>query len=367
MSALGLQPAQQPARIGTWPTAADAAIASARIKSHPADFKVVERPLPALAAGRTESAQSQSQRLLKLRKTGLNSPYVAALLARWANLAPVEVGYAGRKDRNAVTEQWFSLPEFAAARALEAVGGFAEFAAPQLGAGESLMLLDEAWQPRKLRIGELQGNDFEILLRELTPVGSPGWKGRLAAAFDALARNGAPNYFGSQRFGHDNLALARTWLQQQTDPERRTPRRGRKQRRHGSRHDQGGWQRSTLRSYLFNEVLAARVADASFHCALPGDVLDPDQGVPTGPLWGRGRSATTQAALAIEQDALAPHDALCSGLEHTGLTQQRRALVVFPENLSWEISDGALLVRFGLPRGAYATVLLAELFVLRGL
>ncbi|MCK7471129.1 MAG: tRNA pseudouridine(13) synthase TruD [Desulfomicrobium escambiense] len=46
---------------------------------------------------------------LKVRKRGFNTDQVAKLLARIAGVTRREVGYAGMKDRNAVTVQWFSL------------------------------------------------------------------------------------------------------------------------------------------------------------------------------------------------------------------------------------------------------------------
>jgi len=169
-----------------------------------------------------------------------------------------------------------------------------------------------------------------------------GWAERLAQ----LGRDGAPNYFGPQRFGRDNLAAALAWL-----PERRRRRLSRFRR---------GLYLSVLRSYLFNEVLAARVAHGTWRQRLPGDVCDRD-GRPMGPLWGRGRSTTGARAAAVEAEALAPHAALCEALEHAGLRQDRRPLQLVPEALCWHREEEDLLVDFRLPAGAYATVLLAEL------
>ena len=87
--------------------------------------------------------------------------------------------------------------------------------------------------------------------------------------------------------------------------------------------------------------------------------------VPTGPLWGRGRSAATADARAIEVQALAPHEAICLGLEYAGLTQDRRALVTKPQDMCWESApNGVLRVAFSLPAGNYATSVLSEVFEL---
>lgn len=346
-----------------WPSSAEP-IGNAVFKAEVSDFKVIEQPLPAAQMRRTDvPVHDAAQRLLSIRKTGVNTVYVAGLLARWAEVADVEVGYAGRKDRHAVTEQWFSVPAHAVP---DTVADFTKYAAGQLQAGEALEVIAEAWQPRKLRIGELAGNRFEIILRELSfnPGGAP--LEQLRNALQTLAAQGVPNYFGPQRFGHGNLEQALQWLGAQTDPARRRKavrkRGGRSNARRGLQD--GAWQRSTLRSYLFNAVLAARVADGTFSDIIAGDVQDEQGRAATAPLWGRGRSAASADALAVEERALAPYADLCGGLEHTGLTQQRRALCVWPADLDWELRDGQLRLQFGLPAGSYASVLLAQVFKL---
>ena len=117
---------------------------------------------------------------------------------------------------------------------------------------------------------------------------------------------------------------------------------------------------STLRSGLFNEVLAARVRAGSWRRQLPGDVLT--DGVPTGPLWGRGKTASTLDAGALEQAALAPYAAIMDALEFTGVNQARRPLAVRPAAAEATLPvDADPVVAFELPPGAYATVLLGEL------
>ena len=118
---------------------------------------------------------------------------------------------------------------------------------------------------------------------------------------------------------------------------------------------------SAVRSFVFNEVLAARIAQGLWGQVLPGDVLD-EAGRPTGPLWGRGRVASTEQALALESAVAARHAALCDGMEHAGLAQERRALVTVPADLSWAWPQAdELLLDFSLPAGAYATVVLGEI------
>jgi len=316
--------------IPRWPPAYPATGLRAGLKCRPEDFRVFELPEPAVdhAAGRPAAGPGPAPAHVHLyvEKCGLTSAMAASQLAAAAGVAGGEVGYAGMKDRHAVTRQWFSLP-WAAGCGLD------------LSSVETLRVLATRPARRKLRRGDHAGNRFEVRLRGLD---GEGWAERLAQ----LDRDGVPNYFGPQRFGGSNLSEALAWL-----PERR--------RRRLPRFRQGLYL-SVLRSYLFNAVLAARVADGSWQRHLPGDVLD-DSGRPTGPLWGRGRSPTQARARCIETAALAPHAALCEALEYAGLQQDRRPLQLVPEALHGRREGQDLLVDFRLPPGGYATVLLGEL------
>jgi tRNA pseudouridine13 synthase len=251
---------------------------------------------------------------------------MAQNLAGLYGVAPVDVGYAGMKDKRAVTCQWFSVHTPLAA---------------DLACTAGYQVLERSRHERKLRRGQLARNAFQVCLRG---VSGEGWHERLAV----VAASGVPNYFGPQRFGRDNLARALDWL-----PQRR--------RRSISRFKQGLYL-SVLRSYLFNEVLARRVREDSWRELLPGDVAVGS--MPTAPLWGRGRSATAALAGELELAALEPHAALCDGLEHAGVQQQRRPLALVPRDLIWESEGCDVFLRFELPPGGYATSLLAEVFTL---
>ena len=87
-----------------------------------------------------------------------------------------------------------------------------------------------------------------------------------------------------------------------------------------------------------------------------------EAGEPTGPLWGRGRVSTTDAAQALENGVAARHAALCNGMEHAGLDQERRSLVARPAQMSWAWQPpDRLVLAFSLPAGTYATSVLDEI------
>ena len=304
-----------------WPGAADSRI-PARIKVEPEDFRVDET-LSFIPDGEGEHL------LVKLRKRALGTPELARLLARLHGIREVDVGYAGMKDRHAVTSQWFSLRGVAA---LES----------RVAALPGVRVEELTRHTRKLRRGELAANHFSILLRGVCPEDAQ-------EALEALRHSGAPNYFGGQRFGRHNLAEAAHWL-------------NRRRRSRCSKFRQGLYL-STLRSFLFNEVLAARVRDGTWQSLLAGDVPD-DEGGPTGPLWGRGRSPTGSEAAQVECGVLAAHRTIMEGLEHAGLNQARRSFVVRAADMTWRAEAGQLRVGFRLRPGQYATSFLREGFAL---
>ncbi|MCZ6618360.1 MAG: tRNA pseudouridine(13) synthase TruD [Gammaproteobacteria bacterium] len=306
----------------TWPRAFPASGMSAVFKQTPEDFRVDE-------SLDFEISGSGEHLYLFVEKRNLGTPQVADYLARQFKVDSVAVGYAGMKDKFAVARQWFSVHT---SDNIEPPG----FPQPDM---PGLRLLEATRHERKLRRGQVRTNAFTVLLKNFR---GDGWADRL----DLLATNGVPNYFGPQRFRGDNLQAARAWLEK------------RRQRRISNFIK--GLYRSVLRAFLFNEVVGLRVEEGNWDEPVEGDVLI--AGKPSAPLWGRGRSQSSAAALLVEEAALAPHRSLCGSLEYAGVSQQRRAQVVFAESLLWEKSGDEILLSFGLPAGSYATSLLREGF-----
>jgi tRNA pseudouridine13 synthase len=299
-----------------FPRALGPPVGSARLRAAPEDFQVDEL-LPAEFA----FSGAGEHLCLRIRKRGQNSRWVAGQLAAAAGVAASEVGFCGLKDRQALTTQWFSVPA-------------PDAAAPDLS-GLDAEVLDRRRHRARLRRGDHAGNRFRIRLRD--------FRGDRARADARLRQIGAgvPNYFGPQRFGIDggNLLAADRLL-------------ARRRIRGGGRN---GIYLSAARSWLFNLVLAARVRDGSWRRALPGEPA------PEGPLWGRGRAPAAAAVAALEARVLAAWGHWCHALEHTGLRQERRPLVLVPEDWAWHWQGADLVLEFGLGRGQFATAVLAEL------
>jgi tRNA pseudouridine13 synthase len=290
--------------------------------------------------------------LLKVRKRGANTLWVAKQLARLGKIDPRDVGFAGLKDRDAVAEQSFTLP------ARSAIGE------SWLGvAGEGFEVIAAARHRRKLKRGALKGNDFTITLRAFS--GDPVV---LAERLRAIAGAGVPNYFGPQRFGRDggNLRTALAWFADGVAPADRWQR---------------GFALSAARAAIFNAVVAHRVGDGSWNKLLPGEIVNLDgsgsvfvaeaidaalegrcAGLdvhPTGPMWGGREPAPGTPAL--EAEVAARHGVLAQGLGKAGLEPERRALRLRVDRLEWTIDGEVVQLRFRLFRGAFATAVLHEL------
>jgi tRNA pseudouridine13 synthase len=323
---------------------------SGQLRTTPEDFQVWELPL-------IEPQGTGAHLWLEIRKRGANTQWVAGQLAAAAGVPLRDIGFAGMKDRHAVTTQWFSVGLQEAARV-----DWTAWDIPDVA------FLQARLHSRKLQRGALKGNRFLIVLRKLR--GDPV---DLEERLNTLAESGAPNYFGPQRFGRDgaNVERAVRWLEAG----------GRIKRSQRSLY------LSVARSYLFNLLLSERVrlgnwnrlvdgdlamlagSRSTFACSLPDTELERRCAEfdihPTGPLPGRdsrrGNGGAAREAAVVEEAALGPHAALVESLQRAGVDADRRSLRVLPANLVWQLDHASLTLEFELPPGSYATSVLREL------
>lgn len=331
--------------MSTWPRALGGAPLQARLRAQPEDF-FVDEDLGFSPDGSGEHV------LLRVEKRGANTEWVAKAIARFAGVAPEAVGYAGLKDRHAVTRQSFSVP----------LSQRQELDWSTLVSDE-FQVIQAQRHGRKLKRGALKRNRFRIQLREVQ-----GDRAAAEAVLAQLRERGVPNYFGEQRFGRDGDNTARALAMFG----------GRRVQRH-----ERSLLLSAARSALFNAVLAQRVAQGNWDQPLDGDVwmLDGSHSIfgpealseelqrrlaqgdihTTGPLWGAGELRSNAACAALERGAVAAHAALAQGLEQAGLSQERRSLRLFAQELQLQWNDAGLCLEFALPAGCYATTVLREL------
>jgi tRNA pseudouridine13 synthase len=195
-----------------------------------------------------------------------------------------------------------------------------------------------------------------------------------------LEQQGLPNYYGTQRFGHDGETLHAGLAMLRGE-------------RPAGRSD---WRKPFLRklalsaaqSGLFNRCLGQRLLDGLYRRVLSGDVMakwpfggmfvtedpvreqerfDAREIVTAGPMYGRKMYAA--AGEAAEREAAVLRDFGLTPAAFNGfgklLQGTRRHNIVYPTNLSAAMEENGLRISFALPAGSYATVLLRELMKIR--
>lgn len=323
------------------------------IRSLPQDFQV-EEELGFIPIGEGEHLW------IKFSKRQMNTQDVVKAISDATGVARKNIGYSGKKDRNAVTSQWVSLP----------VGNRYGEIVDRLGdlfyKRESLALRHMALHTNKLKRGTHRSNRFKIRVREFE-----GSAKDLETKIRFLRRQGGPNYFGPQRFGRGgrNVLLATRLFDGTISKVDRNAR---------------SMALSAARAWIFNKVLSDRLETWKWNAPTSGDAMQLDGSNAffvhdgsdpavvdrisrhdlhiTGPMWGKGDLPSKARAAEFELGSIKHIRLLPQGLERAGLRQQRRALRLIPRDLKWRLgTDRDLYLEFVLRRGSYATALLREL------
>lgn len=332
---------------------------AAKIKSRAEDF-IVKEEITVDFSGEGEHCW------LYLEKRLCNTDYIAQQLARFCGVKKNAVAYAGLKDRQALTSQWFSIhlpgqatPDW---RVFEQQFNDNE-------CEESIRVVDSQRHSKKLQRGALKKNHFKLICRELSSTDESTFAS-LNQRCQAIAREGVANYFGPQRFGRDysNLEQAARMF---TKPRNRVPRHKR------------SLYLSAARSWLFNQIVSRRVEQGVWNRRLAGDVfmltgksacfkddgsdellqrLQGNKIHPTAVLWGEGDSMIRDKAAVLEQQVVDRFPIYRDGLTAARLQLARRACRLIPEGLSGLRRGDDYVIGFSLPAGSYATVVLAEIF-----
>jgi tRNA pseudouridine13 synthase len=339
------------------------ALPRGRVKDRPEDFVVEEIP----AYEPSGAGPHLYVRFTKRDRTTLDA---VRDMARALSCDPRNAGYAGMKDKRALATQTVSLlvPRGVDSKALAARARELKL--------DGIVVHDATPHDNKLKPGHLRGNRFAITVRGI----DRERVAEVARALDRVSKTGVPNAFGTQRFGvgGDNATRALAWLR----GEERGPRDPRAQRLL--------W--SSLQSAVFNEVLDLRVRDGSWAIPLEGDLLklhasgglfvcttvqlereraERGEVSPTGPIIGARMRAPEGAPGELEGRVAC--EVLGDGfdLERTRRLGEgsRRALRMWVQDLRYEIVDGdanavatseaGIRVCFVLPKGGYATTVLA--------
>ena len=319
-----------------------------RLKAEFADF-IVREELGYPLAGEGEFVA------VKVRKTNANTLLVGEQLAKFVGISVKNMSYAGLKDRHAVTEQWFCLhlagketPDFSAFEC------------------EGVEILEVTRHNRKIRTGALEGNHFELLLRDVVETDE------LKQRLNQLQEIGFPNYFTEQRFGRDghNLTQAQRWASGEISVKDRKKR---------------SFYLSAARSEVFNLVVSQRIADQQMQTVLLGDYLqlagsnsffevkaedlmqsqqrlDENDVLLTAPLIGE--NSLQQNGNECEEAIVAQHENLINLMKKERMNAARRAMLCKLQDLRWQFEPEGLRLTFFLNSGSYATGLVRELITL---
>ena len=319
-----------------------------RLKAEFADF-IVREELGYPLAGEGEFVA------VKVRKTNANTLFVGEQLAKFVGISVKNMSYAGLKDRHAVTEQRFCLhlagketPDFSAFEC------------------EGVEILEVTRHNRKIRTGALEGNHFELLLRDVVETDE------LKQRLNQLQEIGFPNYFTEQRFGRDghNLTQAQRWASGEISVKDRKKR---------------SFYLSAARSEVFNLVVSQRIADQQMQTVLLGDYLqlagsnsffevkaedlmqsqqrlDENDVLLTAPLIGE--NSLQQNGNECEEAIVAQHENLINLMKKERMNAARRAMLCKLQDLRWQFEPEGLRLTFFLNSGSYATGLVRELITL---
>lgn len=330
----------------------------ADIKTNAEDFQVRE----VLGFGLSGEGEHH---FLYVEKRHLNTEFLIRQLAKQLDISSKKISHSGLKDRHGVTQQWLSV-HMPGVMTFDWQKAFLELN-DQLQAKDeesAVVLLESGLNRKKLQVGVHKANDFDLVLREVKG-DRLSWEKRL----EKIQQSGFSNYFGAQRFGHEgrNIEAAFNWISADRGP-KRLP-----------QHKRSLFL-STIRSYFFNQYLYNRIQEQQKISPLVGDRVmlsgnrsqfdvteenleevcsrfsEGDLSV-SGPLIG---AVKPDDVCATDQQFLSSQEEIVAALDKLRVDGARRPVIQKVEGFAWEwIQDDQLRLQFRLPKGAYATSLLA--------
>ena len=341
------------------------------IKHRPEDFVVEELAL-------YEPCGIGTHTYLWIEKRGINTHDAVRRLAGVIGKRAADAGVGGLKDSTAVTRQWISFEHVKDNR-----DALAAYTMPEL------KVLAVSAHGNKLKMGHLRGNRFTITLRLVDDSAAAREKIRQRTQFACgeLAKLGVPNYYGPQRFGRGgaNVALGKLLVQGDRDGFSRAC-----VEHFGNRPPDRKLRNlivNAFQSDLFNRVLARRMPELSR--LLPGDLAclhrngavfavnsavdaareqpraDALEISPSGPLFGpqmpnpEGRPREIEAEILAASGVRAEDFGRREAESQPGARRSLRTTLLEAPQVE-DAPDGVVL-KFALPSGAYASVVIGEI------
>lgn len=323
-----------------------------RIRELCEDFVVKEVPA-------YEPAGHGEHLFVNLTRKEMNTRDVALQLARLFNVPRKAVGYAGLKDKYSQATQTFSVhigkPDPMRLADMEAL----------IGASLPVMVNWVALHPRKIRAGHLLGNRFTINITGVE-AGVEEAVQRAREIANRLRESGLPNFYGPQRVEEENVRRGREIVK-------------------GSRRVGDRWLRRFLVTsyidHLCNQYLKERIRRGVFHWLIRGDIakkyatggmfvvedLEAEQVRYekqeisfTAPIYGPKMWEADGPSRMLELEIMENEGVTLDNLRRLGVRGSRRLGRLIPYVMVEPAKRGVQL-RFSLPKGAYATVVLREI------
>ncbi len=267
----------------------------------------------------------------------------AKQLARFYQVPLRDIGYSGLKDRHAVTRQYFSV------RLPGVKPG--TYTLPE---HDDYRVISHILHDKKLKRGYHRYNDFTIRLRQVQ-----GDTAIIDSRLAYIRANGCPNFFDSQRFGHDenNLKRVIAWINGETEVRKGNER---------------SLLLSALRAAVFNQQLAKRVAQQTWHTILRGDtvLLDGSNSYFIAEqvdetLQQRAKEKDIHPAgklIGAESEWVRDKTALQVLLRREHVNEGYRPLRLILPILTWQRQADDYIITMRLPSGAYASGVLRHIF-----
>lgn len=323
--------------------------ATGTIRTVPDDFKVTE-------LNDIELSGAGEHLWLYIQKMGCNTDWVANQLSNVCQVPRRQVGYAGLKDRHAVTQQWFSVQ----------LSKVSEIDKIQSALPDDVSILHSNKHSRKIKTGQLDANQFEVIIKNIT-----GDKQQIEKNINNVIENGVPNYFGPQRFGHNmgNIQKAQDWFAGTYKAKTKNLK---------------SLLISTARSHIFNTIIGQRINNNTWNIPIEGDILQLNKSHSwfhtkdatqeeinkrlkefdihlTAAMWGEDDVQSTEQCAELEKSIAKKFPIYQQGFEKFRLKQDRRAMRICPIDLDFLWIDNNLKLSFKLLPGSYATGVLREI------
>lgn len=320
------------------------------IKKTPEDFVVEEIPV--------YQPEGEGEHLfVHITKKGITTKEVQKALAGIYHVNTRDVNFAGIKDKQAIASQYFSV--WLKNKENKELAYKLEEELP-------LKINSLTYHRKKIKQGHLLANAFNIKISQ--PEYSPEQAiTQIQHIIDIIHRKGLPNFYGQQRFGieGDNAQKGYEILT-------------------GKRKEKNKWFRrfllSAYQSHLFNHYLVLRINQGLYEKIMEGDIakkhdtgglfvvenkieeqkrLENKEICYTGPIFGKKMKATKGEAAQLEEKILADNHVAWEDLLQAKLNGTRRQGIIIPVIQANKEEEGIRL-RFTLPKGAYATIVLRE-------